>query len=132
MGNQLVGFSTLVFQAEIANLIHPGRNATFEEEKMYQFWVYHDPLPWNTRKEYILALMVAGWIFLAGTLHALINFDPRVCAQAKLYAFWSFFVCDWFWMVLMYNAPDIIHISHIQGSAFVVVIRLIFAIILCV
>lgn len=84
-----VGFFTLIFQNEMADLIHPGRlgnEATIDEQYQYQFWFYHEPLAFNiNRKEMCLALMVAGWLMLAGFFQAAIIFDPQVVSvRAKV------------------------------------------------
>lgn len=122
----IVGFTTLVFQDYLATLIHPGREPTFGEAQTYQYWLVHDPKAFNTEKEYVLALMVAGWIALAGVLQACINFDSRVNMQAKKYTLYAFFFCDWLWVALMVRFRSVIHLNHIVGSAFTIAIRLIF------
>jgi len=58
--------------------------------------------------------MVAGWLMIAGVLQAFINFDKLrlkffpddgllyIPRGLKIVCMYSFFVCDWYWVVLMY------------------------------
>ena len=68
--------------------------------------------------------MIAGWIALAGVLQAALNFDTRVAASTKQHALYAFFLCDIYWLPLMWLYQDVIHYNHIVGSIFTIFLRL--------
>ena len=70
--------------------------------------------------------MIAGWIALAGVLQAALNFDTRVAASTKQHALYAFFLCDIYWLPLMWLFQDVIHYNHIVGSIFTIFLRLTF------
>ena len=80
--------------------------------------------------------MVAGWLMIASLLQLFINFDnvrrkffgddwdcPR---GIKIICMISFFLCDWYWVVLMISYFDVISINQCVGSAIDIAIRLYF------
>ena len=77
--------------------------------------------------------------FLTGILQLFINFDSlrqRVFPKSndnvilpqsmKKICLYIFFVCDWYWVVLMYFYDDVIGWQQMAGSALDIAIRLIF------
>ena len=75
-------------------------------------------------------------MLIAGVLQVFINFDglrkqifendwncPRGLKKACMYIF---FVCDWYWVVLMWFYRDVIGWQQIVGSAIDIAIRLYF------
>ena len=81
--------------------------------------------------------MVAGWLMIAAILQVFINFDglrrkvfgasdwdcPRGIKKACLY---SYFFCDWYWVVLMYMFRGTVGYEQIVGSLFDIALRLYF------
>jgi len=139
----LVGFFTLIFQCELQDLA-----ATIEERFPWipkllidsatgHYWLQGD-LNCSTPSARCLTYMVAGWLFIAGVLQVVLNFDglrqrlfpsdmgltPR---GAKIVCMYSFFACDWYWVVLMYCFRTTIGWQQIVGSAFDIMLRLPFA-----
>lgn len=101
----------------------------------------------TTQQARALTYMVAGWLMIAGLLQVFINFDsvrtkllaklsgekfqseamwpcPRSIKVACMYAY---FICDWYWVILMYMDRDVIGFQQIVGSAVDIAIRLAFA-----
>ena len=81
--------------------------------------------------------MVAGWLMIAALLQAFINFDelrqyffpgdvlaPR---GIKIICMYSYFLCDWYWIILMLYRQDVIGWQQIVGSLFDIILRLPFA-----
>eukprot|EP01063_Lacrimia_lanifica_P037893 TRINITY_DN792_c0_g1_i1.p2 TRINITY_DN792_c0_g1~~TRINITY_DN792_c0_g1_i1.p2 ORF type:complete len:192 (+),score=56.96 TRINITY_DN792_c0_g1_i1:48-623(+) len=138
----LVGFVTLFFQCEL----QAGRAAFLKAFPQWagvaadslfgHYWLQGD-LNCATPAARCLTYMVAGWLMIAGTLQIFINFDglrrrvfpgdwdcPRGVKVACMYAF---FVCDWYWVVLMWAFRATIGWQQIVGSAVDIALRLAFA-----
>ena len=81
--------------------------------------------------------MVAGWLMIAAILQVFINFDdlrrwafgdsdwdcPRGIKKCCLY---SYFICDWYWVILMWDFYAVVGYQQIVGSAFDIALRLYF------
>jgi len=102
------------------------------------YWL-QDELNCDTRSAHCLTYMVAGWLMIAGILQLFINFDnlrQKVFPESngnvilpksiKLICMYIFFVCDWYWVVLMVKYKDVIGWQQIIGSAVDIAIRLVF------
>ena len=108
-----VGCTSLVFQDTLReNTNYPG---------LYEYW-FTPPIP-QTESEYLMAFMIAAWLTTAGLLQAFINFDPLVPKRTKLAALYSFFLCDWLWIILMIKYTELFSIYHIVGSMYTIAIR---------
>lgn len=142
----LVGFVTLFFQCELQDLerqaIEANPNSTYTEFEWNSlfghYWLKGD-LNCSTRTAQSLTYMVSGWLMIAGVLQLFINFDglrqvmfpasnnhqvlPR---SIKLICMYVFFLCDWYWVVLMTYYQDVIGWHQIVGSAVDIAIRLVF------
>ena len=142
----LVGFITLFFQCELQSLQHrvqdlfPNSTLTeWEWESLFGHYWLKDDLNCNTRSSHCLTYMVAGWLMIAGILQLFINFDnirqkvfPNTNGDIilpksiKLVCMYVFFVCDWYWVILMVLFRDVIGYQQIVGSAIDIAIRLVF------
>mmetsp|Transcript_28902 Transcript_28902/g.47332 ORF Transcript_28902/g.47332 Transcript_28902/m.47332 type:complete len:184 (-) Transcript_28902:69-620(-) len=139
----LVGFVSLFFQCELqraeANYVasHPNTNEKELDLMFLHFWLKGD-YNCSTRSAHCLSYMICGWLFIAGTLQIFINFDglrrklfpsdtdlPR---SIKIICMYSFFICDWYWVVLMYFYRDVIGYQQIVGSMLDILLRVPFAI----
>jgi len=142
----LVGFVTLFFQCELQELEREAIKANpdspygeFEWNSLFgHYWLRKD-YNCNTRSAQALTYMVAGWLMIAGVLQLFINYDglrqtmfpksnnnmvlPR---SIKLICMYVFFICDWYWVILMYYYQDVIGWHQIVGSAVDIAIRLLF------
>ena len=137
----VVGFLTLVFQCSLQRLEaaflhrHPDCPQALADVLFGHFWL-RDSLNCDTAAAHALTCMVAGWLFIASTLQIFVNFDslrrsifptdenaPR---GVKLICLYAFFLCDWFWVVLMFYFRDVITSQQIIGSAIDIIIRLYF------
>ena len=137
----LVGFFTLFFQCELQNW----ENALLKHFPMIPKWMadnifghywLNGDLNCSTPAAHCLTYMVCGWLMIAGILQVFINFDelrkkvfkddwdcPRGLKKICMY---SFFICDWYWVVLMYAYRGTIGWQQIVGSVIDIAIRLIF------
>merc|ERR1712194_127215 len=144
----LVGFFTLFFQCELQSLAKlfvahfPNVKAGNVELLFGHFWLDGD-LNCSTPSAHCLTYMIAGWLFIAGVLQIFINFDGfrkkilshfKVAADEydcprgiKVICMYSYFVCDWYWVVLMFHYRATIGWQQIVGSAFDILLRLAFA-----
>mmetsp|Transcript_12999 Transcript_12999/g.25495 ORF Transcript_12999/g.25495 Transcript_12999/m.25495 type:complete len:212 (+) Transcript_12999:167-802(+) len=138
----LLGFFTLFFQCELQGLeqrfLHafPSTPKWIADSLFGHFWLQGD-LNCDTRASRCLTYMIAGWLLIAGTLQVFINFDGlrqrifRSDWQAprglKILCMYIFFVCDWYWVVLMVLFRDVIGWQQIVGSAIDILLRLPFA-----
>ena len=100
------------------------------------FWLKGD-LNCSTPAGHCLTYMTAGWLMIAALLQVFINFDglrrrvfgasdwdcPRGIKKACLY---SYFLCDWYWVVLMYMFRGVVGYHQIVGSLFDIALRLYF------
>ena len=137
----LVGFVTLFFQCSLQSLegrflnAFPNVSRTAADAIFGHFWLKEN-LNCATREAHCLTFMIAGWLMIAGVLQVFINFDdfrrlffgrdadcPRGIKKACMYAF---FVCDWYWVVLMIYYRDVIGWQQIVGSAVDIAFRLYF------
>jgi len=137
----LVGFFTLFFQCELqgAEKNFLAKHPSFREDEadilFGHFWLRND-LNCKTPEAHCLTYMVTGWLMIAGILQVFINFDgirqyffpsdimaPR---GIKVVCLYSFFACDWYWVVLMLFYRDVIGYQQIVGSAFDIFLRLFF------
>ena len=135
----LLGFFTLAFQCELQRLearyrvAHPTVSNMTTEVLFGHFWLQGD-LNCSTPAAHCLTYMVVGWLMIAGVLQAFINFDglrkkvfpsdvpaPR---GIKIICLYAFFVCDWFWVVLMVVYRDVIGWQQIAGSLVDILLRL--------
>lgn len=108
-----VGLGTLVFQDDLKEICpYPG---------LYEFW-FNPPIPANDI-EHLMTYMIAGWIFVAATLQAAINFDDKVPKRTKLVSLYSFGICDWIWVVLMIKYFHFFSLYHIFGSVAIILKR---------
>lgn len=138
----LVGFVTLFFQCELqrgeASFVakHPSIPKIAADSIFGHFWLDGD-LNCSTPAAHCLTYMVAGWLMIAGVLQVFVNFDglrrkifgtdwdcPR---GIKIICMYAFFVCDWYWVVLMYAYRATIGWQQIAGSAIDIALRLAFA-----
>lgn len=138
----LVGFGTLVLQCPLQTLeskfleTHPSVPQKLADLAFGHFWLQGEE-NCATREAQCLTLMIAGWLFIAGVLQIFVNFDglrqkifkddwesPR---GLKIVCMYSFFICDWYWVVLMYFYRDVIGWQQIAGSAFDIALRVAFA-----
>merc|ERR1711924_496498 len=113
----LVGFFTLFFQCELQAIereflaSHPNVTKAAADGMFGHFWL-KDDLNCSTPAAHCLTYMVAGWCMNAGVLQVFINFDglrrwffPSDWATPrgiKIICLYAFFVCDWYWVVIMY------------------------------
>lgn len=135
----LLGFFTLAFQCELQKLealykiAHPNVSQLTADVLFGHFWLQGD-LNCSTPVARCLTFMVVGWLMIAGILQAFINFDglrkrffpsdvpaPR---GIKIVCLYAFFVCDWFWVVLMIVYRDVIGWQQIVGSLVDIFLRL--------
>lgn len=139
----LLGFVTLAFQCELQKLeawfmlSHPGVSQFAADCIFGHFWLQGN-LNCNTPAARCLTFMVVGWLMIAGILQAFINFDGlrqglfpsdiKAPRGLKIICMYAFFVCDWFWIVLMIAFRDVIGWQQIVGSMFDILLRLPFAI----
>ena len=142
----LVGFFTLFFQCELQSIELRAQeyfsNSTLTEwqwDTLFGHYWLQDDLNCSTRSAHGLTYMVAGWLMIAGILQLFINFDglrQRIFPESndnvvlpksiKLICMYVFFVCDWYWVVLMIKYKDVIGWQQIIGSAVDIAIRLVF------
>lgn len=138
----LLGFITLAFQCELQKLealyrlAHPAMSQRVADILFGHFWLQGD-LNCSTPAARCLTYMVVGWLMIAGVLQAFINFDglrrkifPSDVAAPrgiKIICMYSFFACDWFWVVLMIIFRDVIGWQQIAGSMLDILLRLPFA-----
>merc|ERR1711997_1221345 len=124
----VVGFITLFFQCELQNLQQIVEqkfpNSTLVEwewESLFGHYWLNGDLNCSTRSAHSLTYMVAGWLMIAGVLQLFINFDnlrqqffPNTNENVilpksiKLVCMYVFFICDWYWVVLMVFYRDVI------------------------
>ena len=138
----LLGFFTLAFQCQLQKLeawfrfTYPGVPQMAADVLFGHFWLQGD-LNCSTPAARCLTFMVVGWLMIAGILQAFINFDglrqrlfpsdvlaPR---GIKIICMYSFFLCDWFWVVLMIAFRDVIGWQQVIGSMLDILLRLPFA-----
>jgi len=138
----LLGFFTLFFQCELQGLeakyleSHPDTPQIVADSLFGHYWLQGD-LNCTTDVAKCLSKMVCGWLMIAGLLQVFINFDslrkrlfpddwdcPRGIKTCCMYCY---FICDWYWVVLMYVYRDTISWQQIFGSALDILLRLPFA-----
>jgi len=140
----LVGFVTLFFQCQLQDLenqakeAYPNANLTDTEwDSIFgHYWLKGD-LNCSTRQAHALTYMVSGWLMIAGILQLFINFDDLrqsifpasngfvvLPKSIKIICMYIFFVCDWYWVALMYSYSDVIGWQQIIGSLFDIALRL--------
>ena len=138
----LLGFFTLAFQCELQKLevwfrsSFPAVSQTAADALFGHFWLQGD-LNCSTPAARCLTYMVVGWLMIAGILQAFINFDglrkrffpsdvtaPR---GIKTICMYSFFICDWYWVILMVLFRHVIGWQQIVGSLIDIFLRLPFA-----
>lgn len=139
----LLGFFTLFFQCELQHLAagfkqaHPTVPAWQVDCIFGHYWLSGD-LNCNTEEARCLTKMVAGWLMIGGVLQAFINFDtlrmsvfkndwlaPR---GLKIICLYTYFICDWYWVVLMYSYRNVVGWQQIFGSMIDILIRLVFVV----
>lgn len=138
----IVGFFTLFFQCKLQILEKVFRTTHVEMPKQEadaifgHFWL-KDNLNCSTPQAHCLTYMIAGWLMIAAILQVFINFDnlrrrvfgaadwdcPRGLKKVCLY---SYFLCDWYWVVLMWNFQGVVTNNQIIGSALDIALRLYF------
>eukprot|EP00111_Clytia_hemisphaerica_P000554 TCONS_00001634-protein len=143
----IIGFVTLFFQCELQSIEYkfenkygPQMNITqWEWDSLFgHYWLKHD-LNCNTRAAHCSTYMIAGWLMIASVLQAFVNFDglrqklfPKtnnnviLPKSIKMICMYAFFVCDWYWVVLMYVFKDVVGWQQAIGSAVDIAIRLVF------
>ena len=105
-----VGCGSLVLQDQLAaSCPYPG---------LYEFW-FAPPIP-ISELDHLMCFMIAGWLFVAGVLQGVINFDEKVPIRTKLTALYAFAGCDVAWIVLMVVYTKYFSIYHIVGSVFTI------------
>lgn len=108
-----VGATSLAFQPELRALhTFPG---------LTEYW-FNAPIP-STESELLLCTMMAGWIFVAGALQAVINFDDRHPKSSRLAALYVFGACDLLWVFLLSAHVAAVSVYHTIGSWIVVGVR---------
>jgi len=138
----VLGFFTLFFQCQLQSLEaafqkkHPSM-PQWEADSLFGHYWLKGTLNCSTEQARCLTYMVAGWLMIAAVLQVFINFDglrrrlfgnldwdcPR---GIKITCLYSYFVCDWYWVVLMYHFYDVVGYQQIVGSAFDILLRLYF------
>jgi len=137
----LLGFCTLFFQCELQDAEttfladHPDFKQDQADILFGHFWLNGD-LNCVSREAHCLTYMVTGWLMIAGILQVFINFDgirqcffpsdPVASRGTKIMCMYSFFLCDWYWVVLMYFYRDVVGYQQMCGSALDIFIRLFF------
>ena len=138
----VLGFFTLFFQCELQDMSkeyqssHPEADSLQIESMFGHYWL-KDDLNCKTREAQCLSYMVVGWLFIAGILQVFIHFDgfrrrlfpsdsdlPR---GIKIICMFSFFLCDWFWVILMYSYIDVVSWHQRVGSWVAIIGRIPFA-----
>ena len=105
-----VGIGTLVFQDDLREIC--------PIPAFYEFW-FNPPIPTN-EIEHLMTYMIAGWIFVAATLQASINFDDDVPRKTKLVSLYAFGICDWIWVILMIKYYYLFSLYHMLGSSAII------------
>lgn len=138
----LVGFITLFWQCDLQKLEsifianHPFIPQKEADTLFGHFWLRAD-LNCEDDAARCLTKMVCGWLMIAGILQIFINFDglrrtvfgasdwdtPR---GMKVSCLLAFFLCDWYWVILMIHYRDVIGWQQIIGSAIDIALRLVF------
>lgn len=147
----LLGFVTLFWQCELQAAEEkflerfPFVPKIAADNVFGHYWL-NDDLNCSTPAARCLTYMVTGWLMIAGLLQVFINFDGlrrsivrpfyapgKVALQEwdcprgiKILCMYAYFLCDWFWVVLMYHFRDTIGWQQIVGSAVDIAIRLYF------
>lgn len=139
----IVGFFTLFFQCELQDLAanyhesHPDIPKDNIESIFGHDWL-EDDLNCKSREAQCLSYMVTGWLFIAGVLQIFIHFDnfrrklfpsdPDLSRGIKIICMYSFFLCDWYWVILMYSYIDVVSWHQRVGSWVAIIGRIPFAI----
>jgi len=135
-----VGFLTLIFQCELQDLEGylqerfpdtVGRLPQWILDTVLGHYWMDDDLNCATSNAHCLTYMIAGWLMIAGVLQAYINFDQQLMGAVvprslKVLCMHIYFLCDWYWVVLMVFYRGIIGWHQIVGSLFDIFIRLYF------
>lgn len=121
-----VGLVTLLFQSYLQ------KNAEKYKEKTglaswkidALFGLYWTTTDTSSDSVYLLHLIVAGWLGIAGVLQAGINFTPNVPHELRFLCLYTFFACDLFWIYIMVAYSQCFKWTHRWGSAFTIACRL--------
>merc|ERR1712129_220155 len=115
---------------------HPELEEWKIESMFGHYWLQND-LNCKTRETQCLSYMVVGWLFIAGILQIFIHFDgfrrlffpndTDLSRGIKIICMFSFFLCDWFWVVLMYYYIDVVSWHQRVGSWVAIIGRIPFA-----
>ena len=121
-----VGFFSLIFQPYLQKTAKKYQEKTGLESWKIDalfglFWTTTDA---TSDSIYLLHLIVAGWLGIAGILQAGINFFTNVSFELRLLCLYTFFLCDMFWIAIMIVYSKQFKWTHKWGSVFTILCRL--------